>query len=169
MPPPSDAVCHQTRTLYEDHRGWLRSLLYRRLGCMETAMDLMQDVFVRLLGRPLPPVIHEPRAYLARIAHGLLVDHRRRRVLEQAWLESLAAMPEATVPSPEAQAEIVEALARIDALLEGLKPRARRVLLLSRLEGLSHPAIARRLGVSLSTVEKDMAVALRHCYRILLG
>ena len=36
--------------------------------------------------------------------------------------------------------------------------------LLSRLEGLSYKEIAERLAVSLSSVEKYMASAIRHCY-----
>lgn len=163
--PISDSQIH---LLYADHRSWLRDLLYRRLRCSETAADLSQDVFVRLLGRPLP-VLLEPRAYLARIAHGLVVDHHRRRDVERAWLETLAALPDAVTPSLEEQMLIVDALARIDALLDGLKPRVRQVFLLSRLEEMSYPAIATQLDVSLSTVEKDMAQALRHCYRILMG
>lgn len=155
-------------SLYLDHNHWLRNLLCRRLGCPHTAADLTQDVFVRLLGKPALPFMREPRAYLARVAHGLLVDHRRRRALEQAWMETLAAMPEDAAPSPEEQTMIVDALARIDALLQGLKPRVREVFLLSRLEGLAYPRIAEHLGVSLSSVEKDMAAALRHCYRLLM-
>ncbi len=169
MPPPSDLLTCRTRALYEDHHGWLRNLLVRRVGCSETAADLAHDTFVRVLGKSSLPAIDEPRAYLARIAHGLVVDHHRRRALERAWLETLAAMPRDTAPSPEDQAAIVDTLTRIDMLLDGLKPRLRRVLLLSRLEGLTYPVIARRLGVSLSTVEKDMASALKHCYRVLLG
>ncbi len=63
---------------------------------------------------------------------------------------------------------ILDALARMNALLDGLKPRARRVFLLSRLEGLPYTGIGVRLGVSLSTVAKDMALALRHCYQLLM-
>lgn len=106
----------------------------------------------------------EPRAFLGAIAHGLVVDHDRRRELERVYLEALAQVPQVPAPSPETRLLMTEALARIDALLDGLKPRARSALLLSRLEGLPYPAIAEHLGVSLSTVEKDMAVALRHCY-----
>ncbi|MGV8691768.1 sigma factor-like helix-turn-helix DNA-binding protein, partial [Pseudomonas aeruginosa] len=36
--------------------------------------------------------------------------------------------------------------------------------LLSRLEGLGYKEIAIRLGVSLSSVEKYMATAIRHCF-----
>lgn len=154
--------------IYLDHGGWLRGLLCRRVSCAETAADLAQDVFVRLLGRAELPELDEPRAYLARIAHGLIIDHHRRRAVERAWLETLAVLPDTVAPSPEEQLLIVDALARIDALLAGLKPRVRQVFLLSRLEGMSYPAIAAQLSVSLSTVEKDMAQALRHCYRMLM-
>lgn len=155
--------------LYTSHNRWLQAVVYRRVGCAETAADLVQDVFMRLLGKQSIPAMDEPRAYLARIAHGLMVDYRRRQALERAWLDSLALLPEAEMPSPEEHLQIVEALARIDALLDGLNPRVRRVLLLSRLEGCSYPQIAEQLGVSLSTVEKDMAQALRHCYQVLMG
>ncbi|MBF5055124.1 ECF subfamily RNA polymerase sigma-24 factor [Alcanivorax sp. 521-1] len=157
------------QTLYTDHGGWLRALLYRRLGCPDTAADLSQDVFVRLLLKPAGTSPREPRAFLARIAHGLVVDHHRRRAVEQAWRDTLAALPADHQPSPEAHWEIVDALARLDALLEHLRPRARTVFLLAKLDGLTYPAIAERLSVSLSTVEKDMALALRHCYRVLMG
>lgn len=156
-------------SLYLDHNSWLRNVLRRRVGCSETAADLTQDVFVRLLGRQILPDMNEPRAYLATLAHGLLVDHRRRQALENAWRESLSTLSEDDVPSPEEQVLIIDALARIDALLSGLKPRVKEVFLMSRLDGKPYPTIALALGVSLSTVEKDMALALRHCYQVLMG
>ena len=133
---------------------------------MHLASDIAQDVFVRLLTRDSVAEIREPRAFLARIAQGLVADQWRRAAIERAWLETAATM-ELSVPSPEEQAEIVEALVRIDALLSGLAPRTRETFLLSRLEGLTYPQIAERLSVSLSTVEKDMATAMRHVYHLL--
>jgi RNA polymerase sigma-70 factor (ECF subfamily) len=48
-------------------------------------------------------------------------------------------------------------------MLSGLNPKVRRAFLLSRLLGLSYPEIASQLEVSLSSVEKYMAKAYRHC------
>ena len=59
---------------------------------------------------------------------------------------------------------LLQTLTRIDALLDGLRPRVRTAFLLSRLEGLGYQAIAGRLGVSVSSVEKYMATAIRHCF-----
>lgn len=98
------------------------------------------------------------------MAHGLLVDRVRRQRVERAYLEAIAHLPEAVVPSPEAQIILLETLARVDALLDGLRPKVRMAFLMSRLEGLGYKEIAQRLGVSLGSVEKYMASAIRHCY-----
>ena len=157
---PTQAVS----ALYLEHHHWLVGWLRRKLGCPHNAADLSHDTFVRVLGRPHELAqLREPRAWLSTIAQGLVVDQARRRALEKAYLEALAGQPESSHPSAEAQAELIDCLARIDAMLAGLHPRARSVLLLSRLDGLAYPDIARQMDVSLSTVEKHMATALRHC------
>jgi RNA polymerase sigma-70 factor (ECF subfamily) len=72
------------QTLYSDHHGWLRGWLRGKLGNASDAADLAQDVFVRVLARRQPMQAREPRAYLSTIARGLVIDHWRRRELEQA-------------------------------------------------------------------------------------
>ncbi|MGK9608215.1 sigma factor-like helix-turn-helix DNA-binding protein, partial [Salmonella enterica subsp. enterica] len=88
----------------------------------------------------------------------------RRHKVEQAYLQALAHLPEQQMPAPEERLILLETLTRIDALLDGLKPNVRTAFLLSRLEGLGYQAIAGRLGVSVSSVEKYMATAIRHCF-----
>jgi len=163
MPPqcPSDLD-----SLYLEHNGWLRHLLYRRLGCSETASDLAHDTFLRLLRRDEDPQrIDRPRAYLKSIALGLLANHWRRREIEQAYLEALRRQPEATVQSPETRREILQTLYRIDTLLRELPGKVRRAFLLSRLEGWRYADIAVQLGVSERMVKKYMSQAMLHCLR----
>ncbi len=155
--------------LYRDHHGWLVGWLRRKLGGSDHAMDLAQDTFVRVLRRrhqAAAPTLNEPRAYLTKIAHALVVDHWRRGDLERAWLQALAAIPAPQVPSPESQQLIFETLLRVDAELDTLKPAAKTAFLLAQVDGLSCPQIARQLGVSLSTVERYLAQALRLCYTL---
>ncbi len=153
-------------TLYTDHHGWLNHWLRSRLGNAADAADLAQDTFLRLLGRPELGDIKTPRAFLRTVARGLVVDHWRREELERAYLESLAHLPEHTAPSPEARELVLELLERIARLLDGLKPRVRTAFLLAQCEGLSHGEIAARMGVSLRSVERYVAEALYHCYRV---
>ncbi|WP_049056951.1 sigma-70 family RNA polymerase sigma factor, partial [Achromobacter xylosoxidans] len=80
-----------------------------------------------------------------------------------AYLDCLAAREETSWPSPERRALALEALVRIDRLLDGLPPKARRAFLLLQLEGLKHGEIAERLQVSVSSVRQYLALAMRHC------
>ncbi len=151
--------------LYTDHHGWLVQWLRRRVNNLHEAADLAQDTFVKLMGQS-PGELREPRAYLATVARGVLIDHCRRLSLERAYLDTLALMPEPVTPSPEERAIVLEALSQIDQMLDGLGQRARSAFLLAQLDGLTYREVATRLGVSLSSVEKYMATAFRHCYRI---
>ena len=54
-------------------------------------------------------------------------------------------------------------------MLDALKPKVRTAFLWAQLEGLTCPQIAGRLGVSLSTAERYVSTALRHCYTVRFG
>ena len=163
---PTPSLLHaDVHTLYSDHHHWLVNWLRRRLRNTENAADMAQDTFLYVLGKPEQVAqLREPRAWLSSIAKGLLIDRYRRQQVEQAYLDALAHLPERDMPSPEERLILLETLTRIDALLDGLTPKVRSAFLLSRLEGLGYQAIAEHLGVSVSSVEKYMATAIRHCF-----
>ncbi|ROL65890.1 RNA polymerase subunit sigma [Pseudomonas chlororaphis] len=154
---------HHVQSLYEDHHSWLCGWLRKKLGCVDNAADLAQDTFVRVLSKRKVIELREPRAYLSTIARSLMIDLFRRRDLEQAYLETLAALPEPTAISPETRALIIETLMEIDTLLDGLGTRTREVFLMTQLDGLSHVEIGRRLQISVNTVKKHAVRALTHC------
>lgn len=158
---PRQQLLHR---LYVDHQGWLNGWLRRQLGCSQNAADLAQDTFVRLLSKDQDmAAIREPRAYLHTIAKGLLINHWRRRQVEQAYLDALTLQPEAIAPSPESQALIVETLLQIDAMLARLPAKVSAAFLMSQLHGMTYAAIAAELGVSERMVKKYMAQAMLHC------
>lgn len=159
-------AAQQVDSLYADHHGWLQGWLRRRLGNAFDAADLAQDVFMRVLTRQQPLKMQEPRAYLSTIARGLVIDHWRRRELEQAWLETLATLPEPEAPPAESRLIFLEALVEIDRVLDALEPKVRKAFLLAQLDGLTCREIAQQLGVSLATVERYLAKALRRCYEL---
>lgn len=160
LPAPHDAV----HGLYRDHHGWLDGWLRHKLGNACDAADLMHDTFVRVLRhRAELATVREPRAYLTTIAKRLLSNHYRRRSLERAYLEALAALPEPQAPSPEQRLLILETLHQIDALLHALSPRVRQAFLLAQLERLAYDEIARRLDVSVRTVQRYIVQGYEQC------
>lgn len=154
--------------LYVEHHAWLVSWLQRRLKLGFEAADLAQDTFVRLLRRDAEATlaVAEPRALLSTIARGVAVDHLRAENVRRAYIEAMSGLSEPQMPSPEQRLMLLQTLTRIDALLSALKPNVRAAFLMSRLDGLTYPNIAERLGVSLSSVEKYMVSALRHCWQM---
>ena len=168
MPSAESTVCDQTEALYVSHHAWLVRWLQRKLGCVETAADLAQDTFVRLLRKSCPARYpngsdNRMRAYLGTIANGLCIDHWRRRDIERALLEALAARPQAEEPAPEQRLLVIEALSEFDALLRQLPERVADAFILSQVEGLTYRQIGGRLGVSERMVKKYMARAVLHC------
>lgn len=166
MPAGEFALQREVQALYSNHHGWLHAWLRRKLGCTHNAADLAHDTFVRVLSKAEPFVVAEPRAFLATIANGLVVDFHRRRALERAYLDTLAALPEPQLPSLEARAIVLEALVAIDVMLDGMKPPVRQAFILSQLDGLTYAEIASRLGVTVRTVNNYMLKALDNCYQL---
>lgn len=157
------SAAHPVTELYVTHHGWLHAWLRKKLGCTDRAADLAHDTFLRLLSREEAVCIQEPRAFLSTIAQGLVANHFRRQRVEQAWLDTLAALPEAQVPSPETRALLLETLLAIDRRLDALTAPVRQAFLLSQVDGLKQAEIAVRMGISVPTVKRYVARALVAC------
>lgn len=159
-----DAIGH----LYRGHHQWLVAWLRRRLGCPHHAADLAHDTFARVLVRrdafTLPNAPGGGKALLSTIAHGLVVDHWRRATLERAFIDAVALLPEAQLPSMEDQRIVLETLIEVDRMLCGLPAKVRRAFLLSQVDGLTYAQIAAELGVSTSSVQQYMTRAFSACY-----
>lgn len=155
-------------SVYRGHHSWLRAWLQRQTGCRETAADLAQDTFVRLLTKPRQPqrAGSDVRALLTHIARCLMIDHWRRQQIERAYLDTLATLPEALAPSPETRWLILDALQRVDAVLQQLPALTREIFLFAQLDGLRYAEIAERTGVSLPTVKRHMRNAFLACLRL---
>lgn len=150
-------------SMYADHHTWLVQWFRRRLLNIDQAADLSHDTFLKILLSPESEPIESPRGYLTVVARQLLVDQFRKRVLEQAYLDLLASLPEPQLPSEEYRAIVLESLYAIDAMLNELPAPIRSALMLSQIDGLTYDEIAKRLAVSVRTVKRYMAQAFEVC------
>jgi len=163
MHPSSQTSFCDVAMLYRQQHSWLQNWLRRRLNCSQSAADLAQDTFMRLLTKDQVPELHAPRTFLAKVAQSVLSNHYRRQKLERAYLEALAAMPEQVAPSLETQAILLETLIALDAALESLERPVREAFLWSQVDGLGHGEIAERLNVSITTVKRYIIKAGAMC------
>lgn len=144
----------------------LKTFLRRRGQTPEDAEDLVQEAFLRLhtflaTGRQ----VEKTDGFLLRTARNLAIDQSRRRRsekrddLETVELDQLPITDLAD--APEEVYAAAERLERMSAALETkIGRRAREVFFLHRLEGFTHEEIAKRLNVSVRTIEKDIARAI---------
>ena len=150
--------------LYNHHHSWLRGWLRKRLGNAFDAADIAHDTYVRIISSGNTPAPDQSRRYLTQIANGLVIDLYRRREIETAYLEAIQLLSATEAPSEEARALAINALIEIDTILYNLPNKARSALLLCKIDGLSYREIAEKLHISLSSVEKYIAVGLQACY-----
>jgi RNA polymerase sigma factor (sigma-70 family) len=127
-----------------------------------SADDIVQSLYLRLRQVPDTPPIANKRGYLFRMASNLAVDHSRDATRRQRLCEAAADILQQQPLAPSAE-RVATARERIDAVvarLATLPGRTQQVFVLNRYEGLSHPQIAARLGVSTTTVENHMRRAV---------
>jgi RNA polymerase sigma factor (sigma-70 family) len=150
--------------IFASVRGDLVRHLTRRTGNPETAADLSHDVFEKLVAvRAEIPTPQKARSYMFRMAGNLAIDHRRVEARRTEILTGSQVLFEDVGLSPETLAISRDELRQLEAALEELPLKCKQVLLLSRIHGFSHKEIARKLDISVSSVEKYQLRALCHC------
>jgi RNA polymerase sigma factor (sigma-70 family) len=148
-------------TLYRDCYAELVGYLDRLLGDRAAAEDVAQEAGMRLIetARSEPTSIRVPRAFLFHVATNLARDQLRRRVRTDRVLAELS---DADLYSPPADtiAAARQEISQLGEVLAGLPARPREILILSRVEGLSHAEIGAQLGIATKTVENHVGRAL---------
>lgn len=150
---------------FQEHYAALLRFLLRRTGCRHAAEELAHDTWLRIAQQqaatrgagPGGPLIDDPRAYLFTVAAHLALDrHRRNR------LDLDAPAPDAPRCAPDVALVHAhrQALQAVDRGLAELPARARDCFLAHRMEGIGHDELARRHGVSVKTIERDVALAM---------
>jgi RNA polymerase sigma-70 factor (sigma-E family) len=142
--------------LYRVHSAEALRLGYLLTGDRTLAEDLVQDAFVKVLGR-----FHDLRNrdafwwYLRRTIVNLSTSHFRRRRVERAWLERQHPSGEAgSFPHDLGDRE------RLREALMSLRPDQRAAIVLRFYEDLSLSDTAEALGMPLGTVKSTVSRGL---------
>ncbi len=163
--------------MLERYHRELLNFLTRRVRDRDMAADLAQESYARVLAAcSSGEAVLDMRALLYRTARNLVVDQYRRARLRRH--DDLDALPETLHPPAPRHLQPEEALASRQvtrayvATIEALPARCREAFVLHVFGELSHAQIARRMGISVSMVEKHIVrgmVACKRCERGLRG
>lgn len=163
----------QTRWFSEEvqpHEASLRSYLRGSFPTVYDVDDVVQESYVRLLKARSAHPIQCVRAFLFGIARRLAVDviRKERRttahevVMDLDSLNVLYGKPDAAETSSRK-----EEIALLAEAIHSLPARCRKIMILRKLDRLSHQEIARRLGITVSTVEVQIFRGMAKCTRFL--
>jgi len=134
------------RILVENHRQFL-AFLERRVASRSVAEDLLQEAFVRGLGKLDTLRLEESLlAWFYRLLRNAAIDHHRRGQTQSRAFDAFAAEVEGNGnPDTETAAVVCHC---VGELAETLKPEYREALRSIEIDGASLADYARRAGIS---------------------
>ncbi|MFA5964561.1 MAG: RNA polymerase sigma factor [Sphingomonas sp.] len=159
---------HRLADVARQYRAPLLRFFQRRVGPGDDADDLVQDVFSRLAAQDIAE-IENIQGYVFKVAANVLRDKARRASVRSIVTPAPDGFDIADESgfSPERILLSREALQLLVTALYELPETVRIVFSQYHFDGIAQVEIARRLGLSLSSIEKHMARANGHLlYRL---
>lgn len=140
-------------------RSWLRRVKPAGLE----VDDLIQEAYAKMAALPSVEHIAQPKPYLFQIVKSLILIHLRHS--QVVPIESMAEIGDVELSIEEGSPERIfsgrQQLEHLMCVIDGLPSGCRQVFELRKFEDLSQREIAAKLGIAESTVEKQLARALR--------
>ena len=146
--------------IYDRYSGMVFSVLMRVLRDLETAEELMQDVFYQLwrnASRFDPARGSLPGFLLVAARNRAISKLRRRKATEADELEENAVVVPSNLESSVAQKQLV---GRVTGAMDSLPAPQRQAMELAFFEGLTHSEIAERTGEPLGTIKTRLRSAV---------
>lgn len=153
--------------LFHSYYGRLVAYASRIVGSRNVGADLVQDVFLKLWEK-------QPAVHVASIKSYIYIQTRNTCIMwlrrERIFNNQTMSIDSSLVENMYAidfleEAETVhvreQVLSDVRNFIDTLPPQTRNVFRLSRLENLSHRAIAEKLSISEKAVEKHITLALK--------
>jgi RNA polymerase sigma-70 factor (ECF subfamily) len=145
---------------YED----LKRRLTRRFGSADMATEVLHETWLRLDHATEIGTVQRPKSYLYRMALNVAIDRRRADTswFGKAELEVLLRSGDDQL-DPEHIVSMRSEIAALEHVLGKLPVRCRAVFMAALVEELPYRDIAKRMGISLRSVEREMSRAFEHC------
>lgn len=145
---------------YKRHVNQLVKTAMQKTGCIETAKELVQDVFIDVWQRKKDFDLNQNiNGYIYTSLRNKIFNYYRRKVVENKYQNHLVnhTQPSETIDNWLHSKELGQL---ITSSINQLPERCKMVFMLRREENLSNKEISERLNISANTVEQHMRKAL---------
>lgn len=159
-------------SIFLENNLFLRKFLTRYLRKDMDVEDVLQDTYLKVYHLEQKGTkIDKPKSFLFTVAKNLALNelNRQSRRISETIDDCLGeeAVEQLKHPSADNEIEAHQALGQYCEAIAQLPPKCRQVYLLRKVHGLSHKDIARRMGMSLDAVEKQLFRGMSRCRQYL--
>ena len=151
------------KLLVSSYEG-LKQRLAARFGSVDVATEVLHETWLRLDKMADTGAVREPHSYLYRMAVNVAIDRHRAdaRWINKAQIEALLRFDDEQ-PDPERIVAARSQIAELERALRQLPARRRAIFMAALVEELPYRDIAKRFGISLRSVEREMSRAFDYC------
>lgn len=152
------------------HEEMLRAWLRNRFPTLGDIDDIIQESYAKVLAARERQPLRSPKAFFFATARNLAIDHLRKfhpaNTKYFGGSEELALLEDADdITETVARNQEVELMTQA---IQSLPRRCRQVMTLRNVYGLSQKEIAGQLGISVRTVEAQVAFGVSACTRFVM-
>lgn len=154
------------KKLFDAYFESIKNYLFYRIGDIDVATDITQDVFTRVWEKQMNVDLSQAKYLLYKIAKDMLVSKYRRIEVENKYTTRMQFEMTELVASDDYDYKQLKS--KYEKALNKLPEKQRTVFMMSRMDELKYQEIADRLEISIKTVEKRMSNALFYLRKVLL-
>ncbi len=147
------------------NHAFLKRFLARFFSDSQDIEDVAQEAYLRAYVAEQQKEIEQPKAYLFRIARNLALTQltQKSKKITDYLEESGASVVIEYGAAADSEVEAEEALGLYCEAVAALPEKCRQVFLLRKVHGLAHKEIAKRMSLSVSSVEKYLLRGILEC------
>lgn len=154
------------KSLFDRYYKKLCYFAWRILDDQSEAEDLVQEVFVRLWQNKHDlDISRSLNAFLYQSVKNACLNQIKHRKVKLAYAQNFKATSEVSTQNTIIETSELKAL--IELNINKLPPERRKIFIMSRKEGMKHKEIADELGISVKTVDNQIAKALKYFRQVL--
>lgn len=128
----------------------------------EISKDIVQDIFVKLwINRQALATVENLKVYLLVITKNHVFNTFKKKVRAETFLKEIDNNAKISSSGTAEQVDFKETNALLQKAIEQLPPQQKKVFTLGKLEGYKLKDIAGQMSISIVTVNKHMALAVK--------